>query len=212
MINNYGPSLYSSLGFGTVSQLVLQGAWITVCPFGNLLNALIVDKTGRTRLLAAGLSGCVIALIGECITVSIFQRTGDQGVAAAAVFFLFLHIAFYSSTADATSYIYSSEIFPTPVRAKGLAISVSGLFVATIIFLEAAPTAFAHIGWKYYTVFIAVSSVMVVVILLWFPETKQRSLEDIGELFGDPAHVANVDKLGEGIMVDEKVNADEEIH
>src|ERR1700761_3086818 len=98
--------------------LILQGAWISVCPFGNVFNSLVVDKFGRTRLLAAGLSGCVLALTGECITVSIFQKTGDKGVAAAAVFFLFLHIGFYSTTTDATSYLYAAEIFPTPLRAK----------------------------------------------------------------------------------------------
>ena len=172
VINNYGPSLYSSLGYATVMQLIIQGAWISVCPFGNVFNSLVVDKFGRTRLMAAGLAGCVFALVGECITLSTYQRTGNKGVAAAAVFFLFLHIGFYSTTMDATSYIYAAEIFPTPVRAKGIAISVSGLFVATIIFLEAAPTAFVQIGWKYYTVFISVTSVMAVVILMYFPEVS----------------------------------------
>lgn len=84
-----------------------------------------------------GFCGCVIALIGECITVDVFQRTGQRGAASAAVFFLFLHIGFFSSSVDATSYIYAAEIFPTPVRAKGLAVSISGLFIATIIFLQA---------------------------------------------------------------------------
>ena len=47
VINNYGPILYESLGYGPVMRLVLQGAWISVCPFGNLFNSLVVDKTGR---------------------------------------------------------------------------------------------------------------------------------------------------------------------
>jgi hypothetical protein len=132
-----------------------------------------------------GLAGCVVALIGECITVDIFQRTGHRGAASAAVFFLFLHIAFFSVSCDATSYIYASEIFPTPVRAKGLAVSVSGLFVATIIFLQSAPTAFASIGWKFYTVFISITTLIFFAVWFWFPETSRRSLEDIGELFGD---------------------------
>lgn len=167
-------SLYSSLGYGTVQQLLFQAGWISICPFGNILNSLIVDKVGRVRLLAFGLAGCVVALAGECITVSIFQKTGDKSVAAAAVFFLFLHIAFYSSTTDATSYIYAAEIFPTPLRAKGIAISVTGLFSATIAFLQAAPTAFAEIGWRYYLVFIVITTIMVVVILWYFPEVSRK--------------------------------------
>ncbi|KAI1610532.1 MFS transporter [Exophiala viscosa] len=194
VINNYGPTLYKALGYGTVPQLLLSAAWITVCPFGNLINALLVDKVGRTRMVMFGYAGCVIALIGECITVSQFNKTGDKGLAKAAVFFLFLHIGFFSSSCDATSYIYASEIFPTPVRAKGLAISVSGLFCATIIFLQAAPTAFAAIGWKYYIVFIVITTLIGIVVFFYFPETKGRSLEDIGELFGDSVEPIMDDK------------------
>ena len=76
-----------------MQQLLIQCGWITVCPFGNWLNALIVDRVGRVRLLLFGFGGCIVALIGECITVSIFQKNGDNRVASAAVFFLFLHIA-----------------------------------------------------------------------------------------------------------------------
>ena len=170
VINNYGPILYAGLGFDTVTTLVLQGAWISVCPFGNLFNSLVVDKTGRIRLMAAGLTGCVIALVGACGTVVSFSKTGNKSTAAAAVFFLFLHIGFYSSTMDATSYIYATEIFPTPMRAKGTAISVCGLFVATIIFLEAAPRAFGTIGGYYYLVFAVITLVMAIVMLLYFPE------------------------------------------
>jgi hypothetical protein len=49
---DYGPLLYSNLGFNTVQQLLIQSGWISVCPFGNWINALVVDKFGRTRMLS----------------------------------------------------------------------------------------------------------------------------------------------------------------
>jgi MFS family permease len=119
-----------------------------------------------------GFASCIVALIGECVTVSIFQKTGHRSAASAAVFFLFLHIACFSSSVDATSYIYASEIFPTPVRAKGLSFSISGLFIATIIFLQCAPTAFDQIGWKYYLVFICITTVIFFIIWFYFPEVR----------------------------------------
>ncbi|KAL1966953.1 hypothetical protein VTN77DRAFT_3697 [Rasamsonia byssochlamydoides] len=198
VINNYGPMLYGRLGFDTVQQLLIQCGWITVCPFGNWINALVVDQIGRVRMLMFGFAGCVVALVGECITLSIFQRTGDRAVASAAVFFLFLHIGCFSVSVDATSYIYASEIFPTPVRAKGLSVSISGLFIATILFLQAAPTAFDNVGWKYYLVFICITSVIFVAMWLFFPETRQRSLEDIGVLFGDSEEQLKPVEIQEG--------------
>lgn len=75
------------------------------------------------------------------------------------------------------------------MRAKGLSISVSGLFVATIVFLQVAPTAFDAISWKYYLVFIAISAILFVTIWFWFPETRQQSLEEIGAVFGDDVDI-----------------------
>jgi len=49
---DYGPLLYGRLGFSPVQQLLIQGGWITVCPFGNWVNALVVDRIGRTRMLS----------------------------------------------------------------------------------------------------------------------------------------------------------------
>lgn len=227
---DYGPELYASLGFDSVNQLIIQGGWITVCPVGNFINSLIVDRVGRTRLLMAGFVGTVCALIGECVSLSIYDKTGSTAATNAAVFFLFMHIACFSVTCDATSYIYASEIFPTPVRAKGLAISVSGLFVATIIFLEAAPTAFAEIGWKFFTLFIAITTLSFLFVWLYCPEvsflfstisipyflleltsaflqTSQRSLESIPELFGDSVEPADIKPYSE---VREEADADEE--
>jgi hypothetical protein len=46
--------------------------------------------------------------------------------------------------------VYVSEIFPTWMRAQGVAFSLLGLFGGTLIYTQAATTAFATIGWKYY--------------------------------------------------------------
>lgn len=49
---DYGPLLYGNLGFDNVLQIVMQAAWITVGAFGNAINALLVDRVGRVRMLS----------------------------------------------------------------------------------------------------------------------------------------------------------------
>lgn len=51
-----------------------------------------------------------------------------------------------------TTYFYLGEIFPNYLRARGMALGMASLCLANIIWLQAAPTAFANIGWKYYSV------------------------------------------------------------
>lgn len=43
VINNYGPLLYSELGYGTEDQLRFQCGWITTIIITNILSALIVN-------------------------------------------------------------------------------------------------------------------------------------------------------------------------
>lgn len=188
VINNYGPSLYAGLGYNTTNTLLIQSGWITTIIFGNIINTIALDRFGRRPLFLTGFVGCVISLVGECASIAQYQKTGAHSAAVAAVFFLFLEVAVsvlippgmrvvinidsFASTLDATSYVYPSEIFPTSVRAKGMAVSVAGLFLGSILILVAAPTAFAKIRWKYFLVFVCASTVMAVVVYFLFPEVS----------------------------------------
>ena len=95
----------------------------------------------------------------------------------------------YGGCLDATSYVFCAEIFPTHIRAKGLGFGISILFLTVIAYLEAAPTAFAQVGWKYYLLFIILTAINIPIIYSLFPETKGLSLEEIGEKFGDEVAV-----------------------
>ena len=90
--------------------------------------------------------------------------------------------------------MYCSEIFPTHIRSKGVGWSLAVLFLSALVYLEAAPTAFANIGWKYYLLFIILTAINIAVIWWLFPETKGLSLEEINEMFGDEVvvHITHI--------------------
>lgn len=58
--------------------------------------------------------------------------------------------SYLAKYADFKPSVYLAEIFPTWMRAQGVAFSVSGLFTTTLIYTGAASTAFEEVGWKYY--------------------------------------------------------------
>ncbi|KAK5057651.1 hypothetical protein LTR84_011652 [Exophiala bonariae] len=201
VINNYGPLLYKNLGFSTANALIIQAGWITWGIIGNFINAVLLDRVGRKWLMSTvsskilmargdtdmtgGMVGCAVSLLLEIIMLALYQDTGDRAGNSAAVFFLFLHIGFYASSLDASTYVYASEIWPTHLRARGCAISVSGLFVSSLILLCAASDAFAAIGWRYYLVFLSMTVIGAVFFALVFPETRHKPLEEIAAAFGD---------------------------
>jgi hypothetical protein len=59
-----------------------------------------------------------------------------------------------------------------------------------IIWLQAAPTAFLNIGWKFYLAFIIPGSIGGVAMWIWWPDTNGVPLEEIAAIFGDGDEVA----------------------
>ncbi|VUC26575.1 unnamed protein product [Clonostachys rosea] len=185
VINNYGPSLYAALGHGTSASLALSAGWLTEGLVCNAINAVLLDYVGRKWLMVTGLIGCAISLLGVSIMVALYGGTTNTGGNSAGVFFLYLHLTFYATCMDASTYVYGSEIWPTHLRGKGFAISCAGLFVGSLTLLEAAPTAFATIGWRFYLIMMAFTIVCAVIFAVYFPETKGLTLEEISAVFGD---------------------------
>ncbi|KIX09800.1 uncharacterized protein Z518_00881 [Rhinocladiella mackenziei CBS 650.93] len=131
--------------------------------------------------------GCVFVLAVENALIAHYggpENTNKVG-SGFALLLIFLFATFYGCGLDVSSYVYCCEIFPTCVRAKDVGFSIAGLFVMTTIYTSAAGTAFNNIGYRYYIVFIVITSAMLPLIIWKFPETKGLSLEEIGALFGD---------------------------
>lgn len=51
--------------------------------------------------------------------------------------------------------------------------------------MKVAPLGIANVGWKFYMLFVTLNLVDFVVIALFFPETKGKSLEEMNQVFGD---------------------------
>lgn len=71
------------------------------------------------------------------------------------------------------------------IRARGSSIAVCSNVLVNILFNQVSPIAFAHVGYKYYSLFICTNAIGAVVVFLMFPETKGKSLEEISAIFGD---------------------------
>ncbi|KAF2100563.1 general substrate transporter [Rhizodiscina lignyota] len=189
VVNNYQVLLYNNLGLSGWLPLLLYSFYNSWAAFMNWVNSMFLDRVGRVRILTFGLSGCIVMMIFETAMVAEFAGSPNRGGNAAGVLFLFLFVTFYAGCLDASSYVYCAEIFPTGVRAQGLGTSIAGLFASTLLYTEAAPVAFANVGWKYYLVFIIVPAVGVIFFPKYLPETRQLSLEEIAAKFGDEVAV-----------------------
>ena len=112
-----------------------------------------MDRVGRRPMLLVATGGTCCCLIIETALVATYAEAGtNHSALGAAVFALYLFIAFYSAGIDTCGFVYYAELFPNHLRAKGLALVVATICLTEIVYLEVSPTAFANIGWKFYLV------------------------------------------------------------
>ncbi|EXJ74111.1 uncharacterized protein A1O5_02405 [Cladophialophora psammophila CBS 110553] len=190
VINNYGPSLYKSLNFSPVKQLLYPAAWLTFALGMNVLAMLVVDRFPRNRFISFGVLGCMASLIVEAALVANFVPSNNKSALLAAVAMFFVFQLFYGLCLDGTQFSYLGEIFPTHLRAKGVCLGVAMISFMNIIWLQSAPTAFEKIGWKFYLCFIIPGTLGAIAMWIWFPDTNGLPLEEVAAIFGDEDEVA----------------------
>ncbi|KXJ85143.1 general substrate transporter [Microdochium bolleyi] len=200
VIANYSVIIYNNLGLTGHMPLLLYAIYTMVGAIGNLGSLLTLDYIGRRPSLLIGFSGCLVALILETTMIAEFV-TGTASLSEAAsagqrvaIFAIFLFVFAYGFFLDAASFVYSSEIYPTNIRARGVALATATYFVMCLTYVTPGATAIANIGWRYYVVFACLTAITVPVIYFFYPETKGEHMEELAKLFGDNSMGAMNDK------------------
>ncbi|KFY96418.1 hypothetical protein V498_02700 [Pseudogymnoascus sp. VKM F-4517 (FW-2822)] len=159
--------------------------------FFAVVGAVLVDRVGRRPLLIFGNVGCCLVWAGMCIASGIYQGSKEANKAAADVmlFFIFLFGSIYSIGFTPLQALFPVEVLSFEMRAKGMAFSGLAVNMANLLNQFAWPIALEDIGWKTYIVFCIWCAVQATCVYFFIPETKNRTLEELDEIFSSPTPV-----------------------
>jgi len=130
---------------------------------------------------------CSISLLliftGWTIASARYAITHNQASSIAVIVFIFLYSPAYNIGYNALTYTFLVELFPFHVRAKGITIfqlfgRLAGAFNTFV-----NPIGIANSGWRYYLMYVVFLGFEVVFIYFLFPETGQKSLEELAFLY-----------------------------
>ncbi|PHH66675.1 hypothetical protein CDD81_6512 [Ophiocordyceps australis] len=167
-------ALLASWGFGLINFVFAWPAIWAIDTFGRRSLLLFTFPQMAWTLLAAGL--CTL-IPGE----------GSKGHIAPVAIFIYLFAAFYSPGEGPVPYAYSAEVFPLSHREVGMSFSVAiCLFWAGVLSVT-YPLMLKQLGVAgSFGLYSVLNLVALIMIFLWVPETKQRSLEELDYIFGVP--------------------------
>ncbi|RMJ23200.1 galactose-proton symport [Aspergillus sp. HF37] len=163
-------ALFASFGFGLVNFLFAFPAVWTIDTFGRRTLLLFTFPQMTWTLLAAGLCN----LIPKHLTAHL----------ALVALFVFMFAAFYSPGEGPVPFTYSAEVFPLTHREVGMSWAVATcFFFAAILSITFPPMLQAMTVTGAFGFYAGLNVVALVMIFLWLPETKQRTLEELDYIF-----------------------------
>ncbi|KAK6857865.1 general substrate transporter [Apiospora arundinis] len=199
VIQNFQNIFYATVGFEGQQALLISGIYGLMGVIGQAFYLVVVaDRWPRARTLSTG-SVVLAALIAVCMALSaVYGQENNTKLdgARGAIAFIFIYSAAYAVFFNGTVWVVCSELFPFFLRSRGIAISIFMQSVVAIVLSQITPIALAQVSWRYYALFIATNLAAGIIYFFFLPETAGKSLEEVGELFGDTLatdHIGAID-------------------
>jgi MFS transporter, SP family, arabinose:H+ symporter len=179
----YAPRIFELSGLSKADamlQPVLIGATNGLF---TILGLMIIDRAGRKKLLIYGSigMGVCLGLIARAFYLQSFE--GYE-----LLILLIGYIMFFAFSTGAVIWVLISEVFPNSIRGQGQSLGsfTHWLFAAVITFLFPVISGDYAMGSGHAFLFFSLAMfVQAIVVWKYFPETKGKTLEELGnELSG----------------------------
>lgn len=172
----YAGQILQTAGFSAAADATRVSVVIGV--FKLLMTSIAilkVDDLGRKPLLIGGISGITISLL---LLTAYYKFLG--GFPLVAVGALLLYVGCYQISFGPISWLMVSEIFPSRTRGKGISLAVLTNFGSNALVTFAFSPLKELLGAEnLFLLFAAIALVSLGFVLLYVPETKGLSLEEI---------------------------------
>ena len=180
----YMPIIFQEAGFSNPSDSIFWTVIVYIFNlFGTFLVWILIDRAGRRPLLLVGTAGLTLGLI----IMGLFFHIGQTG--SNVIMAMFLTKGSYLISLGPLSWLIMSEVFPTRVRAKGMAICSLAVWVGSFSSNQILPNLMEFMTGKFgssagaYWIFAWICLLAFLFGLFLVPETKRKSLEAIQEMW-----------------------------
>ena len=175
----YAPRIFEISGLNN-SDSLFQSILIGITNgISTIVGLILIDRAGRKKLLITGSIGMSVCL-GLVARTFYTQDFSGYGL----LVYLLIYIVFFGFSTGAVIWVLIAEVFPNRIRGKGQSLGsfTHWFFAAVITFLFPVIEKMSQYGVGHGFMFFSVMMIVqAIVVWKYFPETKGRTLEELGE-------------------------------
>ncbi|KAF2122239.1 hexose transporter-like protein [Lophiotrema nucula] len=191
LLSYYSNLLFEMMGytssFAKTRINIANQCWSLI---NGVTIALIVPRFRRRWMFMLSSTTMLLVFIGMTVSFERLRYAKDHdfvnhSAAISALFFYFAYSPCYNIGNNSLTYTYLVEIFPYAQRTMGIGIEQifgkAGGFFSTNV----NPIALNHIDWKFLAIYCAWIAFEFAIVFFFYPETYNRTLEELAFLFED---------------------------
>lgn len=218
LLSYYSGKVFDMIGYTTdyakTRINVANACWGLI---NATIIALFVTRFKRRHMYMLSALLMLIAFIGITVTLERVSAAGDaktknEAASKAALFFYFAYSPTYNIGNNALTYTYLVELWPYALRSRGIGVQQIFGKLAGFFSTNVNSYALTALGWKYMAIYCGWIFFELCIVFLFYPETSNRTLEELAFMFEDGAYnektVAAVEKQIHYGDHDEHANTD----
>ncbi|CZR58235.1 probable sugar transporter [Phialocephala subalpina] len=184
--------LISSVGLSNSLARLLAACNSVSYLFFSLIGIPNVERWGRRNLMMYAAAGQAFCYVFITVLIRYAEMPGyahQKEVASASVAFFFLYYVFFGIGWQGVPWLYPTEINSLSMRTKGAALGTAANWIFNFMVVEITPIGIESLGWQFYIIWTVFNAAFVPIVYLFYPETSDRTLEDIDRLFRENGNI-----------------------
>ncbi|EGP92429.1 sugar transporter [Zymoseptoria tritici IPO323] len=185
LFNNYMSYIFiNALGISPLLSRVLAACGSVDYLIFACLAYFVIERFGRRKVMMSSAAACSICWVCIAIAQGLEEKGGNSYVlGSVAVAFFFAFFASFGMGVLGVPWLYPTEINALEMRTKGASLAMATNWICNYAVVQATLPGIENLGYKFWIVWAVICAAFIPVTYLFYPETANRSLEDIDRFF-----------------------------
>ncbi|PSR78565.1 putative sugar transporter [Coniella lustricola] len=182
----YLPTLLQEfVGYDQQMSRLISAASSTVYVGSSFACLMLIDRIGRRKMMMYSpvFIGACLLIAAIALEVGENDMTKKSTMGKVATAMVLLYHVFFGLGFSTVPWVYSAEVNSLGWRTRGAAAATSVNWFFGFVVVQITKIGLDHLKWRFFLMFAVFSFAISPIIYLFYPETSNRTLEDMDQIF-----------------------------